>query len=340
MEESKKQGERELMTLKEEISEANRRDRESTRIIGKLIEVVRTGQDLSAIACIDSLLFFETEQMTNQLIGTLLDELPVSLKKGTAVQHLYKLVKKEEKERKERENMQNHLIQVQKAMETDFSGSTLYFLGRLIFSIGQSVGLTPHTMLTSLSHSEVKGEDGEASLSPIAATILSDLTSPTLLDLTGGVVFTAVCSKRFVCMKKTEKEMEEKKKGKEGNKEEKALVVLRRKRVPDWSDGQNPKTHWKAGRKDSSRVSLRTRKREEREDSKKKKDAKKELEANKLEASKTLNKDKRVTRKDRIENPVSNRCMLLKSLRSAMLQSCCQNTGGGHGLQIAHMQDT
>ncbi|KAK2958973.1 hypothetical protein BLNAU_5989 [Blattamonas nauphoetae] len=46
MEESKKQGERELMTLKEEISEANRRDRESTGIIGKLIELVRTEQDL------------------------------------------------------------------------------------------------------------------------------------------------------------------------------------------------------------------------------------------------------------------------------------------------------
>ncbi|KAK2953699.1 hypothetical protein BLNAU_11420 [Blattamonas nauphoetae] len=45
MEESK-QGERELMTLKEEISEANRRDRESTGIIGKLIELVRTEQDL------------------------------------------------------------------------------------------------------------------------------------------------------------------------------------------------------------------------------------------------------------------------------------------------------
>ncbi|KAK2947093.1 hypothetical protein BLNAU_17945 [Blattamonas nauphoetae] len=46
MEESKKQVECELMTLKEEISEANRRDRESTGIIGKLIELVRTEQDL------------------------------------------------------------------------------------------------------------------------------------------------------------------------------------------------------------------------------------------------------------------------------------------------------
>ncbi|KAK2951444.1 hypothetical protein BLNAU_13601 [Blattamonas nauphoetae] len=46
----------------------------------------------TAIACIDSLLFFDTELMTNQLIGALLDELPVSLKKGTAVQHRYKLV--------------------------------------------------------------------------------------------------------------------------------------------------------------------------------------------------------------------------------------------------------
>ncbi|KAK2940097.1 hypothetical protein BLNAU_24992 [Blattamonas nauphoetae] len=36
--------------------------------------------------------FFDTELMTNQLIGALLDELPVSLKKGTAVQHRYKLV--------------------------------------------------------------------------------------------------------------------------------------------------------------------------------------------------------------------------------------------------------
>ncbi|KAK2944193.1 hypothetical protein BLNAU_20862 [Blattamonas nauphoetae] len=34
---------------------------------------------------------FDTELMTNQLIGALLDELPVSLKKGTAVQHRYKL---------------------------------------------------------------------------------------------------------------------------------------------------------------------------------------------------------------------------------------------------------
>ncbi|KAK2946103.1 putative trypsin-like peptidase domain-containing protein [Blattamonas nauphoetae] len=196
--------------------------------------------------------------------------------------------KEEEKERKEREKMRNHLIQVQKAMETDF--------------IGQSVGLTPHTMLTSLSHSEAKSEDGEASLSPIAARILSDLTSPTLLDLTGGVgmnhtqflLMTTLYSLQSVlqavrmqCVelkgsvavrlhhslrqrydsvltrtkgilrektaapatltplgKKTEKEMEEKKKGKEaneGNKEEKALAVLRRKRVPDWSDGQNPK---------------------------------------------------------------------------------------------------
>ncbi|KAK2947770.1 hypothetical protein BLNAU_17289 [Blattamonas nauphoetae] len=36
--------------------------------------------------------FFETEQMTNQLIGTLLDELPVSQKTETAVQHRFRLV--------------------------------------------------------------------------------------------------------------------------------------------------------------------------------------------------------------------------------------------------------
>ncbi|KAK2953693.1 hypothetical protein BLNAU_11414 [Blattamonas nauphoetae] len=46
----------------------------------------------AATACIDSLLFFETEQMTNQLIGTLLDELPVSQKTETAVQHRFRLV--------------------------------------------------------------------------------------------------------------------------------------------------------------------------------------------------------------------------------------------------------
>ncbi|KAK2947943.1 hypothetical protein BLNAU_17170 [Blattamonas nauphoetae] len=46
MEDSKKQGEFELMTLKEEINEANRRDQKSTGIIGKLIELVRPHCDL------------------------------------------------------------------------------------------------------------------------------------------------------------------------------------------------------------------------------------------------------------------------------------------------------
>ncbi|KAK2941401.1 hypothetical protein BLNAU_23684 [Blattamonas nauphoetae] len=62
---------------------------------------------------------------------------------------------------------------------------------------------------------------------------------------------------------------------------------------------QPPSTSDPDDRRRKRQVSLRTRKREESEDSKKKKDAKKELEANKLETSKTLNKDKRVTRKDR-----------------------------------------
>ncbi|KAK2962631.1 hypothetical protein BLNAU_2464 [Blattamonas nauphoetae] len=300
----------------------------------------------AAIACIDSLLFFDTELMTNQLIGALLDELPVSLKKGTAVQHRYKLVFGHLRTEGLSDALELHLIIHQSRSFILSVPATRYITHKTLSEKQERTALI--RVIRSGSLDEKAGGSSESGrIAEEQICMAEDALSEHDIRLNRLNTILRLVEKWIKMAKTLAKQPPPQSTPRPSPSERKALQtqflaiagtapvtippILKAEQEMITLEGNQPlEPDVPNDRRRKRQVSLRTRKREEREDSKKKKDAKKELEANKLETSKTLNKDKRVTRKDR----KNHRCMLPESLRSAMLQSYCQNIGGGHGVGL------